>query len=68
MNFSERFNARHARTADDVVGFQTGQFVVGISEMAASLGSCTTVMPPHLLSADRAGSGRYSVLNTRISC
>jgi hypothetical protein len=25
MNFSERFHARHARKADDVVGFQTGQ-------------------------------------------
>jgi hypothetical protein len=26
MNFSERFNARRARKADDVVGFQTGQY------------------------------------------
>jgi hypothetical protein len=25
MNFGGRFNARHARKADDVVGFQTGQ-------------------------------------------
>ena len=25
MNFSERFNARHARKTDDVVGFQAGQ-------------------------------------------
>lgn len=24
MNFSERFNARHARKTDDVVGFQAG--------------------------------------------
>jgi hypothetical protein len=57
MNFSERFNARHARKADDVVGFQTGKCVVGISGMAASLGSCTAVMPPHGLSADRPARG-----------
>jgi hypothetical protein len=45
MNFSERFNARHVRMANNVVGFQTVNAVVGISGMAASLGSCTTALP-----------------------
>ena len=61
MNFGGRFNARHARKADDVVGFQTGQAVVGISGKAAALGSCTTPMlpgagaGPHLYRSVRAG-------------
>jgi hypothetical protein len=36
MNFSERFNARHARKTDDVVGSKRVGAVVGISGKAAS--------------------------------
>jgi len=67
MNFSERVNARRARKAYDVVGFQTGQCCRGISEMAASLGSCTTVMPPYCLSADRSARAA-TPFSTFVSC
>jgi len=68
MNFSERFNARHVRKADNVVGFQTGQccrghFRNGGIARVLHHGDATA-----LLECRQAGSGRYSVLNIRISC
>ena len=68
MNFSERFNARRARKAYDVVGFQTGQCCrrhfrnAGIARVLHH-GDATA-----LLECRQAGSGRYSVLNIRILC